>query len=183
MEKVFEQIISDTTQKKRVISLSKKLAKKCSLKSNEDLENLKNLAYWLYIYNKTDDSFQVCSILQNIDIPEERDLYTWLRLVFALNSRLLRERGDEEESKKYIEKIESMIKSKVLKRILNGELLYDSKIKEWVEKGDEDSANNWRFLQIGMLCLIRELGGSETYPIEILDNEIGSLKAILSGVQ
>ncbi len=52
-----EQILTDTlneilikTEKKKIQSLGKKLLKKCSFKSKNDLAALSELGYWLYVY-------------------------------------------------------------------------------------------------------------------------------------
>lgn len=51
---LFESIEARHTEKK-IISLCKKLIKKCSFNSGADARNLCELAYWLYVYGYEDD--------------------------------------------------------------------------------------------------------------------------------
>ena len=44
---------------KRIESLSKKVLKKMNFKSSKDLENLKDLCFWLYIYGYTNQFTQL----------------------------------------------------------------------------------------------------------------------------
>jgi hypothetical protein len=55
-------------------------------------------------------------------------------------------------------------------------MLYDNKIQTSIEDGDDIAANEWRFSQFVSLCLMKELGGSEKYPIENIENQMEVLK-------
>jgi len=184
MENLFETIVSDVTQNKKVISLAKKLALKCSLKSGKDLENLKDLCFWLYIYDRKEKARLACEIADNVPFENDFNIWTWVEVITALHIRILREQNKIDKIEAYRPRL--MIsyegEAKLLCRILNGSLLYDDKIKVYEDEGDEKRANAWRFLQVGQLCIMRELGGSETYPIETLDKEIERLKSILSAI-
>jgi len=182
MGNMFEQIMSDTAQNKKVISLAKKLGKKFSLKSGKDLENLTHLCYWLYVYGQPEKSALCCGIVDQIPFTNNFDIWTWVESIIALKMRILREQGENDKVEEYRPKllISYEGEDKTLREILNGSLLYDENIKSNADDGDEKGANAWRFLQIVQLCIMRELGGSKKYPIEKLDKEIDRLKTILS---
>jgi hypothetical protein len=178
---IFEKIASDLSQKKNVITLSKGLLKNFSLNSKNDLESLKNLAFWLYIYNKKEDSIEICSIVKDYEFNNNFDLWTWIEYITALYSRLLREFNDIESSKIYSDKILQTYANdkKLLNRLLSGKGLYDEKIQLYEAENDIKNANIWRFLQFNKLCLIRELGGSDILPIDILEHKMMEIKNIL----
>ena len=182
MENMLEQIMSDTNQEKKVISLAKKIAKKFSLKSGKDLENLTHLCYWLYIYGQAEKSISLCKIVDQVPFVNNFDIWTWIEAITALQIRIFREQNDNDKIEEYRQRliIGYEGEEETLRVIVNGSLLYDENIKSDTDEGDEKGANAWRFLQIVQLCIMRELGGSEIYPIEALDKEIDRLKNILS---
>lgn len=59
VENIFEEIQQACTEKK-IVSLCKKLQKKCSFTRGADIENLKELAYWLYVYGHEEMAIRVC---------------------------------------------------------------------------------------------------------------------------
>ena len=181
-EKLIEQIALDKTQNKKIISLANKLVKQLRMTSKNDLENLTNLCYWLYIYDQKDRTVSLCKIVDRIPFENDYDIWTWVEITTMLHMRILREQNKIEEIEKYIPRIMQSYegKEKLLRRLQNGSLLCDDRIKFFEEKNDEKGANAWRFSQIRALCKVRELGGSETYPIEIVDKEIDRLKTILA---
>ena len=181
MENIFETIVSDKTQKKKVISFAKKLAKKYSLKSEKDLENLTNLCYWLYIYDQKDKARSICEIVDDVPFKNDFNIWTWVEVITALLMRILREQGDIEKIGEYRQRLTKSYEedAELLHEVLNGSLLFNQKIKDCTDEGDLKGADAWNFLQVSQLCLMRELGGNETYPIETLDKEIDRLKAVL----
>jgi len=58
-EELFESIQNNHKEKK-IISLSKKLTKKCSFDSGSDIDNLCRLAYWLFVYGYENEAISVC---------------------------------------------------------------------------------------------------------------------------
>jgi hypothetical protein len=176
------KVIIENTKSPKALSLAKNLVKSFSPKSKNDLENLTNLVFWLYIYDEKAYCKSICSILNDFELSGNPDLDTWVRYVNLLYSRLLREEGNIEDSKKYVEKVllSYQEKPKPLRRILNGEDLYDDKINTYLNENNIEKANAWRFLQYNKLCFIRELGGSETCPIEYIEKNMKDIKDILN---
>ena len=184
MKEIFERIASDTTQKKQVVSLAKKLVKKFSVKSGSDLEKLKDLCYWLYVQDQKDKSILVCEIVDQVSFENDFNIWTWIESIIALHIRIMREQNDIEKVEIYRTKLMTSYKEdpKLLSEILNGSGLYDDEIKSDENDGDEKGANTWRFLQLNQLCLMRELGGSSTYPIDKIDREIERLITLLKNL-
>jgi cell wall assembly regulator SMI1 len=178
LKNILEKIICESKQKEELF-LSRDLVRKCNLSSTKDITNLKDLCYWLYINDKKEDCLLICSEV-SIDFGDKKELYTCIRLIYALYARLLRENGKEGEAQLYTSKNITSYQPKLLKRLLNGELLYYDKIKNSEERGDEENTNTWRFSQFNYLCLMRELGGSEIYPVDKLENEMTEIKNTLN---
>jgi hypothetical protein len=99
----------------------------------------------------------------------------------ALGARISREREDFENMRKYIEKIkkpltigsdiEQKIKEKALMRRLKGMLLHDTKINTWKERNDTQLELEFRIAQMKELCFIGEMGGSEEYTKETVEEK------------
>ncbi len=66
MQEIIENIMS-TVDKKKVQSLCKKILKKCSFRSRNDLSNVSDLATWLYIYGCYEEALAVCNLLSGIE--------------------------------------------------------------------------------------------------------------------
>lgn len=67
-QELFESIQMGHKEKK-VLSLSKKLVKKCSFNRGSDVENLCHLAYWLYVYGCEDEALKLCEITHEVEFP------------------------------------------------------------------------------------------------------------------
>ena len=69
---------------KRIESLSKKVLKKMNFKSSKDLENLKDLCFWLYIYGYTNQFTQLYSILLSVSFTGNWNTWTQVEQMLAL---------------------------------------------------------------------------------------------------
>jgi hypothetical protein len=81
------------------------------------------------------------------------DIWTWVQSITALHMRILREQNQLDKVEEYRPRLTVQYEgeAKLLRRILNGSLLYIGKIKAYESEGDEKSANTWRFLQVNKL--------------------------------
>ena len=62
----FLQEILDTVDKKQVKTTCKIVMKKLSFKSVRDIENVADLALWLYIYDYYDYALKVCDLIKDV---------------------------------------------------------------------------------------------------------------------
>ena len=67
-KELFESIMNSCPRKK-VVSLCKKLIKKCSFNSGEDARNLCSLGYRLFIYGHIDEALAVSRYTHNVPFP------------------------------------------------------------------------------------------------------------------
>ena len=160
---LFETIMKECPQKK-VVSLCKKLIKKCSFKSGADCENLCHLMYWLYIYDRSDLALNCVALTHNIPFEKNFNTWTFIHFMWGLEIRILRGQKNEPEAQKIIEtmnvhdftlgKVDTpeQFPKKVEKR--RGRQTYEDTIRqEKIERSDNTkSANAWRF--IGLLGMI-----------------------------
>lgn len=83
MQEIIENIMN-TIDKKKVQSLCKKILKKCSFKSKNDLNNVSDLSTWLYIYGYYEDAIKVCDILQDIEFSENYDIWGGMWIIVCV---------------------------------------------------------------------------------------------------
>ena len=74
MEKLINTII-ESVKEKKVQSYGKKILKKCSFKSKNDLSNIVIFATWLYIYGYNEYAMQVCDLLSDVSFNGNYDLW------------------------------------------------------------------------------------------------------------
>ena len=65
MNELLQEIL-DTVDKKQVKTTCKRVMKKLSFKSVRDIENVADLALWLYIYDYYDYALQVCDLIKDV---------------------------------------------------------------------------------------------------------------------
>jgi hypothetical protein len=148
---------------KFLINQKKKASKNISFTVSDSLENAKNLAYYLYAYNKFDQSLEVCKYLSQIEFNGNFNIWGWVELTFVLMSRILKKNNLNDEAKLYIHRIKS---AGFIDDRLNGLLLCDEDIQECISDGDKIRERDFRMCQMNELCFIIELGGSRKYPIK-----------------
>lgn len=88
--------------KKKVVSCCKKLNKKCSYKSGDDMEILCELAYWLYIYDQKDEVFAVAAETHNIPFVRNFNVWTWIFAIWGLEIRIWKERDCHQQAETLI---------------------------------------------------------------------------------
>jgi len=93
----FEEIMERQDDKK-IVSLCKKLNKKCSFASGADAANLCELAYRLYVMGAKEDALKVCEFT-NIDIPTKINYNVWdfILFIWGLEAYIYNEDGRSED--------------------------------------------------------------------------------------
>jgi len=161
---LFEEIM-ESHKEKKIISLCKKLIKKCSFTSGADATNLCELVYWLYVVGDDDNALKVCE-LTNIDIPAKINYNVWdfILFIWGLEAHIYNEKGettDKEFRVEQMKKVWSTPKNSndteekawtFMQKILNRqtfELVCDIKeIEENEAAGDKKSADSYRFIAL-----------------------------------
>ena len=156
----FEEIMERQDDKK-IVSLCKKLNKKCSFASGADAANLCELAYRLYVMGAKKDALKVCEFT-NIDIPEKINYNVWdfILFIWGLEAYIYNENGrvrDKEERIAQMKKVWSTPKNasdteekawafmqKIFARKTIDSVCDIKEIEEAMAEGDKKSANATR---------------------------------------
>ena len=161
---LFEEIM-ESHKEKKILSLCKKLIKKCSFTSSTDVTNLCELAYWLYVVGDVENALKVCEFT-NIDIPVKINYNVWdfILFIWGLEAHIYNEKGktaDKEFRVEQMKKVWSTPKNSndteekawaFMQKILNRqtfESVCDIKeIEENEAAGDKKSADSYRFIAL-----------------------------------
>ena len=156
----FEEIMERQDDKK-IVSLCKKLNKKCSFASGADAANLCELAYRLYVMGAKEDALKVCEFT-NIDIPTKINYNVWdfILFIWGLEAYIYNENGrvrDKEERIAQMKKVWSTPKNasdteekawafmqKIFARKTIDSVCDIKEIEEAMAEGDTKSANATR---------------------------------------
>ena len=157
---LFEEIMERQDDKK-IVSLCKKLNKKCSFASGADAANLCELAYRLYVMGAKVDALKVCEFT-NIDIPTKINYNVWdfILFIWGLEAYIYNENGrvrDKEERIAQMKKVWSTPKNasdteekawafmqKIFARKTIDSVCDINEIEEAEAEGDKKSANATR---------------------------------------
>ena len=157
---LFEEIMERQDDKK-IVSLCKKLNKKCSFASGADAANLCELAYRLYVMGAKEDALKVCEFT-NIDIPTKLIYNVWdfILFIWGLEAYIYNENGrvrDKEERIAQMKKVWSTPKNasdteekawafmqKIFARKTIDSVCDINEIEEAEAEGDKKSANATR---------------------------------------
>ena len=171
--------IQQKVEKKAVQSLCKKVLKKCSFNSQSDLNNLEDIAYWLYVFEYYDEAIQVCDLFNEMQFTGNYSLWSAADGAFCLKSRILRERGELEESKKLVERINEHRHPELY---INTVEWYRETLNINIKSDDEYHTKGiypgWRFVKLKVAVKDREAGN---YPIpdEEFEHDIAELLTYL----
>ena len=161
---LFEEIM-ESHKEKKIISLCKKLIKKCSFTSGADATNLCELAYWLYVVGDDDNALKVCE-LTNIDIPAKINYNVWdfILYIWGLEAHIYNEKGktaDKEFRVEQMKKVWSTPKNSndteekawaFMQKILNRQTFESvcnvKEIEENEAADDKKSADSYRFIAL-----------------------------------
>ncbi|MFK2289150.1 MULTISPECIES: DUF6707 family protein [Bacteroidales] len=168
---------------KRIESLSKKVLKKMNFKSSKDLENLKDLCYWLYIYGHNNQFAKLYSTLLSIPFSGNWNTWTQVELMLALVYYVsIKTEDTQVVSKQALAKImqaETDIDS--IKSRCDGSLLENRKqnVQESIQLGNKTDIREALYAEMRELVLIYALGGSDKYPLKTIENRIENIKSQL----
>lgn len=161
---LFEEIM-ESHKEKKIVSLCKKLIKKCSFTSATDAANLCELAYWLYAVGDSGNALKVCE-LTNIDIPAKINYNVWdfILFIWGLEAHIYNENGktaDKEFRVEQMKKVWSTPKNSndteekawaFMQKIFNRQTFESvcniKKIEEGEAAGDKKSADSYRFIAL-----------------------------------
>lgn len=154
------QSIMDTVDKKKVQSLCKKVLKKCSFKSANDMHNLSDLADWLYVYGCYEEVIKVAEIIKDVQFSGNYTLWDHIDSIYCIKARILRERGDMQEAQEIIEFVNQYRAPHLYKNIVgwfNGTLEENIKtaIETYHSKSEEYA---WRIVKLDCALKYREAG-------------------------
>lgn len=178
MRDVIERI-AFSVDKKKVQSLCKKILKKCNFKSSRDLDNVVDLATWLYIYGYDEKAVEVCDLLDGIPFTGNYDIWNRVDTVLCLKARILREQGELDGRKELLDRINDRRNPKLYVNLVD---YYRATLNANIRSGEslnsKAMANGWRLTKMKYAIHYREPGG---FPIsdEEFDRDIQDLINIL----
>lgn len=151
-------------KQKQINSSLKKCLKKLSFRSSADLENLANLAHWLYVFGYNDDALRATGIVDDIKFAGNFDLWSPIETLLLLQARILRLQNEKARAKLAKQKVtDAMVgHEEALQRRLSFDWLNDDSIARYVKEGNQREANVGRFADLSSLIFIRELGEGKT---------------------
>ena len=194
-KELFESIMN-SCPKKKVMSLCKKLIKKCSFNSGADAENLCHLAYRLFVYGYIEEALAVCRYTHDVPFPGKGIFNVWdfILFIWGLEVFLLQKEEKYEEANTRVKEIDYIYIQPVnaifntpekcrkfanerYQRVSYPDVLEREKIEE-----SEQYANNYRFIALFYMI---GYGATGLYPNlsahwEELQQDINNYVSILS---
>lgn len=162
---------------KKVLHNAEPLIKNASV-----LISLRDLAYWLYIVKEKTLSLKTAMLVNTISYDGDFDIWSPVQSMLILQSRIYKETGDTASAEKCIDTITDVLSvetaakvtvlQKTFNRRLRGSLLRYEKITAAQKNNDARLEILWRFSHFIELCFIKEMGGSELFPLLTVEKEI-----------
>ncbi len=182
MQEIIEKIMS-TIDKKKVQSLCKKILKKCSFKSKNDLNNVSDLATWLYIYGYYEDAIKVCDMLREIEFSGNYDTWWHVDFCMCLKARVLRENGVIDGREELLERINEHRHPELY---VNGVKWYRETLNKNIQNDDAYRPNRindgWRMCKLHHAIMDRE-AGNHPIPDDELETDIKEIIDLLKQVK
>jgi hypothetical protein len=172
MGNLFGNIMANCKHKK-VQSLCKKLSKKLSFKSGNDVENLCHLIYWLYILGNIEMAKECIKLTHETEFTQNYNIWTFIHFIWGLEIRILRQDGNNKLADEIISRIDKQLKipTKIetpekaeirennrRERIEIKDRSNETEIAESLKENDIKNANEYRFLGIIGLIGTMETG-------------------------
>ncbi|MEA5454933.1 DUF6707 family protein [Sinomonas sp. JGH33] len=167
-----------------VHQLSERLAKGINVKSGACLQDLRDLAYELFVgQNDAENALKVADLLAVVPFDGNPGRWSSVESGLSLAAHLARERGDGERAAAYSELLRApetaetdpfraQMAARVRQRTLNEPNLYDKEVTRAAEAGDDKEERSWRVLRLAALLHLRAHGGSEAFDDAELDRRI-----------
>jgi hypothetical protein len=135
------------------------------------LQSVMLLAYWLHVFGRNDEALEVCRFLAQAEFTGNCCLWDSIEAALALQSRLLRHQGSQEEADECVDRIRS---TSFLETRLDGVILQT--LERNVQAAIDDATRtsqprerDWRLLSLTETCILIELGGSSALPASALE--------------
>ncbi len=146
----------DKESDKFLIAIKKRASKNFKRTKKDPLENAKHLAYWQYIYGREDEALETCRFLGLSEFEGNFNLWCWVESALALQSRIMRMRGEKKEARQCLKRIKDagFVEDRLKGRIVGN---YRECIKRAIETKDKTLERDWNMLALEELCFIIEL--------------------------
>ena len=140
---------------KRIESLSKKVLKKMSFKSSKDLENMRDLCFWLYIYGYTEQFSRLYPVIFALSFTGNWDIWTPIESILSLAYYVSsKDIATQTDAKLALEKVlQAQNDNANIIRRCNGSLL-----SEYEEKVQQYSLSNKKRIVCSLSSLTFHLG-------------------------
>lgn len=182
MQETIENIMS-TVDKKKVQSLCKKVLKKCSFRSNNDLANVSDLATWLYIYGYYEDAVKVCDLLSGMEFSGNYTIWWHADYVACLKARILRENNIAEGRKELLERVNEHRHPELY---INGVDWYRDTVNKNIKSDDDYNPkrinDGWRMAKLEHAIMYRE-AGKHPIPDEEFEADIKEIVDLLRQIK
>jgi hypothetical protein len=166
---------------KFLAGIKKRASTKFSWKKQASLESAMRLAYWLFVFGKEGEALEVCRFMGTYEFSGNFNLWSWVEFTLALQSRIVRQRGQDDESAQCLRRIRS---AGFVEARLAGSLLDDRfvQIDKAVVAKDKTGEREWSLTALLELCVLTELGGSDTRPAAALEQDFQRIAARLRAI-
>ncbi|EAQ6885914.1 hypothetical protein LO054_002780, partial [Salmonella enterica] len=179
---MFNWLAEKYIDNKLISKAIKNLQVEFSPEHKKSLEHAVGLAYYFYAQSENESAKKIAETMSIFLFNGNYDYWTWIESALALHARIARIEGDIETHKKLVDIIwgafeigdetKQRINKKIFIRTLKGGDIGFDKVTACMEDGDTISEVNYRFSCLRKMILIREVGASETYPIEQAEKDI-----------
>ena len=161
---------ADRETDKFLAAVKKRAATKFSWKKQASLENAMRLAHWLYVFGKVEEALEVCRFLGKYQFTGNFNFWGWVEHTLALQARIGRQRGEHDEAAESMRRVRA---AGVVESRLKGSLLVDKldRVKRAAAAEDKTGERDWSLTALLELCVLIELGGSDTWPVATLERE------------
>lgn len=171
---------AENEQIKFLQGVKKKAAKSFSLTRMDSLYKTHDLAYALYIFGRVDECVEVCVTAARVEFSGNFNIWSPVETTLALYARILGEKGDKGGSTAVMERVRA---AGFVEGRLTGLLLKDKEMQDAINEGSKTDERDWRMCQMSELCFMKELGGSQAYPVDAIEKlfmeNLTALRALL----
>lgn len=182
MQEIIEAIMN-TVDKKKVSSLCKKILKKCSFKSKNDLANVSDLATWLYIYGYYEDAVKVCDLLSEVEFSGNYGIWWHADYTACLKARILRENNITDGREELLERVNEHRHPELY---VNSIDWYRTTLNINIQSDDKYNPkrinDGWRMVKLEHAIMDRE-AGNNPIPDEEFERDIKEIVDLLKQVR
>ncbi|MCM1577736.1 MAG: hypothetical protein NC078_02905 [Ruminococcus sp.] len=178
MNEIIERIMN-RTDKRIIEGYCKRILKKFSFNSARSLQELTELALWLYVFGFYEEALSVCDIVKDCPFTGNYDLWDNIDYALCIKSRILREQGKTDQSREIISYVNKFRHPELYANILPWfTVTLDENIQSNFQSGCKTAARKWRVIKLSCAVAYRE-GGDFPLTENELEKIIGGLIEIL----